>query len=267
MTAASIVASLLLAGGTVPPPPVAVVRPRVIEVGAFYRGANVRVEGVAAPGTDVIVTITGSDRQERFNRKGRFGPIWLNTGKVRISGAPSLFLEYSAQPVGTLLGGDAVRRLGLDAASLADRIRIEPRSADARHEAALRADYLALRKDDGVYGFEGRGVAMGPPCDRGTHFSLDLHWPAAAPPAEYQVHVYEVRDHEVLRETCVPLPVVRTGFPAWLAGMAENSASEYGIAAVLIGVLAGFAIDFLTTHLVGRRRRERARAMVVSRSR
>jgi hypothetical protein len=48
---------------------------------------------------------------------------------------------------------------------------------------------------------------------------------------------------------------VRTGFPAWIAELAENRASLYGVAAVLIGALAGFGIDFITTRVFGRKRR------------
>jgi hypothetical protein len=261
MIAAPIYAVLLFAGGTPAPPLFARIIPSVVEVGAFYRGARVRVEGVAAPRTQVIVTIAGSDREERYNRKGRIGPIWLNTGKVWISGAPSLYLQFSTEPVTSLLGSEAIDCRRLDEASLARRIHIEPGSGDPRRDAALRADYLALKRKSGIYGSAGRGLAMGQSTDRGTPFVLDLHWPANAPPAEYEVHVYEIRDRAVLRETCLMLPVVRTGFPAWLAGMAANRSSEYGIAAVLIGALAGFAIDFLATRLFSKKRRARSREM------
>ena len=52
----------------------------------------------------------------------------------------------------------------------------------------------------------------------------------------------------------MPIEVVRTGFPAWLAGLAQNQSSLYGLIAVITGVLAGFGIDFLTTRLFGRKR-------------
>ena len=85
-------------------------------------------------------------------------------------------------------------------------------------------------------------------------FSLQFQWPKKAPPAEYEVTVYEVRDGAVIRGLAVPIEVVRTGFPAWLAAMAENRASLYGTVAVIIAAMAGFGIDFLTTRLFGRKR-------------
>jgi hypothetical protein len=244
---------LLLAGGTPRPPLTCTVSPRVIEAGAFYNGASVRIQGTAAYGSKVIVTIAGRDGAERFGRKAQIGPIWLNAGKVRISGAPSLFLRFSPAPVTSLLSQDAIVRQRLDEKSLMARIRIEPPSADYRDDVATRNSYLALRKGEGTYSFGNRGIVMG---DAGqcASYALDLRWPKLAPPMIYEVRVYEVVQGAVARETSADLSVVRTGFPAWLAGMAANRASLYGVVSVLIGALAGFGIDRLTTLLFRRKR-------------
>jgi Putative transmembrane protein (Alph_Pro_TM) len=254
MSAAPLVAALLFASRLVCPPLAFRVMPHVIEVGTFYDGAKVKVEGIAASGSQVIVTVTGPHREERFNRKAPFGPIWLNAGKVRISGAPSLFLRFSAEPVRSLLGRDALARRSLDEASLAKQIQIEPFSGDSGADTALRAEYLALKKRNKTYRFANAGVVMGQSGDDGVPYTLDFDWPKKAPPADYKVHVYEIREGTVVREGSAPISVVRAGFPAWLAGMAESRASVYGASAVLIGALAGFGIDFLTTHVFRKKR-------------
>jgi putative transmembrane protein Alph_Pro_TM len=252
MSLVPLLALCFLAGGT--PPQAPKITPQVIEVGAFYDGANVRVEGVAALRSKVIVTITGSDREERFSRKGRFGPIWANAGKVRISGAPSLFLRFSAEPVRDMLGGDSIARAGLDEASVIAHMHLEPSSGNPGVNAALRSSFLALKREEGVYSFADRGVTMGRSGNDSALYTLEFRWPKKAPPAEYEVRVFEVHDRAIIREGSISLSVVRTGFPAWLAGLAENRASLYGIAAVLIGALAGFGIDFLTTRIFGKKR-------------
>jgi hypothetical protein len=249
MSVVSLLALSLYAGGFVPPPLIRSVTPSVIEVGAFYGGVNVRVEGVAPPGSKVILTVTGSASAEAFNRKARYGPIWLTAGKVRISGAPSLFLQFSAEPVRNLLSEDWITRKGLDEAALMNHVHLEPEQKDPAIRTALQADYLALKKRDGAYNFDGPRIVMGRPSNDGTPYTLEFRWPKKAPPAEYQIHAFEVRDGEVAREASVAIPVVPTGFPAWLAALSENRASLYGISAVLISALAGFGIDFLTTHL------------------
>jgi hypothetical protein len=235
---------LLLAGDAVRQPQFRVT-PRVIEVGAFYDGADVRVEGVAAPRSRVIVTVSGSDREERFKRKARFGPIWISAGLVRISGAPSLFLRFGEEAAGDRC---------FDEAAVTARMSIEPSSGRPADDAVLRAGFLALKKSEGTYAFSRAGVVMDPPGDGGVPYHVKFQWPKKAPPGEYEVRVYEVCGGVLEAEAGARISVVRTGFPAWMADLAENRAAVYGASAVLIGALAGFAIDFLTTRIFGKKR-------------
>ena len=244
--------ALLLAGVAPLPPLTCTVTPQVIKIGAWYSGAAVKVAGSAAPGAKLIVTFTGSDHAEVFNRKVRFGPIWINSGKVRISGAPSLFLRFSTGSVAAMLGSGEIAEHHLDQASLTSRIHIEPAFPDS-DDAAIRKNYLALKASNAAYRFGDGGIVID---DRGdcTSYSLDVQWPKRAPPAEYHVNVFEVKEGSVLRQTSSGLSVVRTGFPAWLADLAANRAASYGIAAVLFGALAGFGIDRISTLLFGKKR-------------
>jgi hypothetical protein len=211
-------------------------------MGAFYRGAHVRVEGFAAPESQVIVTVAGAGREEQFNRKTRIGPAWLNAGKVRVAGAPSLFLRFTSAPMSSM----GVR--GFDATSLTAQMRVTPT------EMTIREDYLALKRSEGVYDLEDQGVTLGSPGENGVPYKVDFRWPEKAPPARYTVHVYEVQNGKVGQETTAPLSVVRVGFPAWLAGLAEHRAPVYAVAAILFGALGGFGIDFLTAAIFRKKR-------------
>jgi len=250
MIALPVLAALLYSGGVSRESLQSKVSPQTIPVGMFYNGADVTVEGAVAAGSNVVVTITGSESEAVFNKKARFGPVWVNSGKVRISGAPSLFLRFSSAPIAGLLGPELISQYRLDEAAPIRAMRIEPRSQDQRTEAALGRDYLALKKSDGTYILSDGGIDLA----GGSSFALRFRWPRQAPPGAYHVHVYEVTGGAVTRSAEIPVSVVRTGFPAWLAFLAENHASRYGIAAVVIGVLAGFGIDFLTTLLFGKKR-------------
>jgi hypothetical protein len=246
-------ASLCFPGEPVPPEAVAFeVQPRIVEMGAFFRGVTVRVRGVVGHGSRALVTVVGPDKVERFNRKGKFGPIWLNSGSVRISGVPSLFLLFSPEPVGTLLARDAIECHHLDARSLMTLTKVEPPLTDADED--VLTSFLALKSRDGSYRFTSGSVLMGEPESTGTRFSLEFTWPRTAPPATYRVHVYEVHEGVVLQQSSMPLNVVRVGFPSWLARLAEQRASLYGVMAVLISALAGFGIDFIMTRLFGAKR-------------
>jgi hypothetical protein len=228
------------------------VSPSIVEIGAFYSGTTVRVAGIAANGAKVIITVSGPELEERFNTKGRSGPIWLNSGKVRVHGVPSMLLRFSCAPVEQLLPKEAARCRRLNQSSLAGQMRIDPPAVDSPDN--LKSHFLALKSEAGLYQFRDDGVALDKPGKDGTPYSLEFRWPRRAPPATYEIAVYEVRDGTVVEEASMPLRVVRTGFPEWLARISGQHAALYGAAAVIIGALAGFGIDLLTMLLFGKKR-------------
>jgi hypothetical protein len=229
------------------------VTPRVIEVGSFYNGAPMRIEGRAGAGSKVVIAIAGPEAEERFKTKNRFGPVWLTAGKVGVSGVPSLFLRFSPEPVRNLLPRDTMESHNLDEASIMRRMRIDSRAGSGYDAASLRAEFVSLKKAEKIYDFGNSGVVVSGSGD-GVSYRLDFRWPRSAPPARYEVRAYEVRGGAVIGEAESAIQVVRTGFPSWLSGMAENRPALYGITAILIAALAGFGIDFVTTHLFGGKR-------------
>ncbi len=227
--------------------------PERIEMGSFYNGARLRVEGLIGRGSKAIVVLRGADKEEYFNRKGRFGFIWLNAGSVRISGAPSLFLCFSPEPVRALLDAEVIGQRLLDEASIQAQLRIDPEQNP--HQAAeVRSDFLALKTEEGLYSVYSCGLKMDTPLAEGATFSAEFQWPKRAPPASYAVEVLECRDGKVIAESSIPLEVVKVGFPESIAVLANQHAALYGMLAVLAAASGGFAIDFLAAKLFGRRR-------------
>ena len=227
--------------------------PPVIEMGFLYSGVQLRIEGAVRAGSKAVVVVRGGDREEVFNRKGKVGPIWVNVGKVRVSGVPSLFLRFTSEPLRSFLGRAAIDKHQLDESAIKNQMRLEP---DADKDTIV-AGWLTLKTKEGTYALIRDGVKMGAEGPAAVPYAVEFHWPKKAPPARYQVWVYECRNGEVTGVTSVPLPVVKVGFPNWLAGMAGSSAALYGIAAVLAAAMAGFGIDFLAALVFGKKRAAR----------
>jgi uncharacterized protein (TIGR02186 family) len=226
--------------------------PEVIRMGAFYSGEWMRISGTVAPGSKAIVVIRGPNTEEVFNRKARAGPIWINSGKVHISGVPSLFLCYSSEPVGKLLSPSEIDKRQLDVSAIERQMTVLPQEMD---HPVIRTNFVTLKTEENVYRIISNGLKMGAPGEAGVPYSLDFHWPRKAPPAHYEVRVYECRDGRIVGRTGAPLEVVEVGFPAAMASLAAEHASLYGVIAVLVAVLIGFGIDFLAAGLRRRLRR------------
>jgi len=227
------------------------VTPPVIQIDAAYSGQDVRIQGVASPGSKVVVVARGPETEEVFDRKGRAGPIWITRNKVHISGVPTLFMRYSSEPAENFLSADEITRYQLDPAAIENQMRIAP---DDPEDQKLRRDFVSVKKRENIYRIIDGGLQMGTPGPAGTPFTARFHWPRRAPSAVYDIQVHECRGGAVASTTTVPLRVMQVGFPAFMADMAQNRAPLYGIMAIVATMLGGFGIDFLASLLRKRKR-------------
>lgn len=222
------------------------VEPRRIEIGAGYSGVPMRISGIAPEGTRVVVVARGPDTEEVFDRKGRKGPIWITTGRVHVAGVPSLFMRYAPEPVDRFLPRSEIERYQLDPAAIKNQLHMKPEDPE---EDRLREDYIRLKLDQRVYRVIDGGLETGQAGGSGRPYSVELHWPRKAPPANYEIRVLECRDGSVVNTVTSPVEVIKVGFPAALSSLLYSKAPLYGAIAVVIAVIAGFGIDFLAAGL------------------
>jgi hypothetical protein len=192
--------SLLLASET----PSLNLMPSRIEMDSFYSGGTVTIKGRIAAGSEAVVVVRGEDKEEVFNKKARFGPIWASAGKVRISGVPSLFLCFSAKPVSKLLNRETITERLLDTTAIVARMRVEP-AQEGGTDDPIRSNYLALKEEDGIYKVDPNGVQLGETENGRTHYTVEFNWPKKAPPASYEVRILECRGGEVVSQASAPL--------------------------------------------------------------
>jgi uncharacterized protein (TIGR02186 family) len=226
--------------------------PETIEMGAFYNGAPIRMEGTVPSGSQVMVIIRGVSKDELFNKKGRVGPIWINTDKVHVTGTPSLFLRFSSADVHSFLDRQTIDAYELDELSVKHRMHIRTKHGepDPQYRELIENSYLTLKKKNGSY----RRVADRVQITESTgkaHFSLKFNWPKEAPPGSYQVEVYACRGGAIVARTGAALRLVEVGFPAFMASLAHQHPYWYGVLAVLMAVIAGFGIDAIASRLRG----------------
>ncbi len=230
--------------------------PQTIEMGAFYNGARLKMEGTVPSGSKVMVVIRGASKDEVFNKKSHVGPIWVNVDKVHVTGPPSLFLRFSSEDVHTFLDRQTIDAYVLDELSIRNRLHIRTERG-VRDPDALRqlADYyVELKKKDGSYRRLSDRVQVNPGADGLEHYSLEFGWPKLALPGTYQVEVYACRDGQIVGQSGSQLRLVEVGFPALLLITAQKHPLGYGILAVLAAVIAGLGIDLLVMLVSGKKK-------------
>jgi hypothetical protein len=258
-----------------PPAPSVGLSPDAIRMGAFYRGATVRVEGEAPPGTAVLVVIRGPEEAQFFNRKERVGPVWLSVDRIHVTRVPSLFVRLGGGDVRSLVDEATVEALQLDESAIQRRMSVRrhckcrsgpgtPAGAvpappcptgvepDERQLELIRSSYLALKRQEGIYQVLPDAVRTTTSANGATPYTAELEWPRRARPGAYQVEVYACRDHAVVGRASAVLPVVQTGLPARIGELARSHSTAYGVVAILAAVITGLTMDSLV-----RRRRPR----------
>jgi hypothetical protein len=217
----------------------------------FFDGAQVRLEGLARAGEQLVVVIRGEDHEEVFNRRRRFGPVWLSSGKVSLSGVPSVWLLFASAPVRKILSPAMVEKHRLDRAALMAPTGIE--GADGE-EDLFRAQYFELKQARGLYASRPDAVRLRPSGDGAeTAYSLDFLWPKTAPPAHYRALVYFCRDGGIAGMAEAPLEMVKVGAAKEIAELSTSRANLYGLLCILAAALAGFGMDRIVVLLGGKR--------------
>lgn len=220
--------------------------PSVVPMGTFYSGARVHVEGTVPLDSQVIIAIRGPEVTEVFNQVGRAGPIWVNTGKVSISGIPSLLLVFSSKRVCDCLCREEIDRGQFDAVALKNQIKIKP---PTKNTELIAGEFLKLKYRQGSYQLDNGGIRLVDAVETREGYTLDFDWPRNATPGIYRVRVCACQGGNISDSMEIPLEVVEVGFPATIAGLAKDHPATYGMIAVVVAVLAGFGIDFLTTRI------------------
>jgi hypothetical protein len=238
-------ASLLLAplalaflGGAAP---CATVDPDPILIDATFCGRTIWVRGVSERGDDLFVTITGARVAERFNRKGRIGPIWANTARLSVADVPKLCLIATGTRRSSELGRGIVDEHFLDLDAVARRATVEPAASDVE---LIRHEYVRLKQSQGLFGmFEGavRVNTDGP----AATYEAAFPWPDTAPPGEYAVHVLHVRGGVVVRDEPTSVRVEMTGLPRLIADLAFGHSELYGALSVFVALTVGFAMGLV----------------------
>jgi hypothetical protein len=256
-------------------PPVASVRlsPDAIRMGAFYRGATLRVEGEAPPGTTVLVVIRGPEEAQFFNRKERVGPIWLSVDKIHVTRVPSLFVRLGGGDVRSLLDAASVEAHQLDETAIERRMIVRSHCTcrsgatpagsspapcptgvepDERHLELIRASYRGLKRQEGIYRVFPDAVQATASTEGATLYTAELQWPRRGRPGTYKVEVFACRNRSVVAQASAVLPVVQAGIPARIGDLAGSHPTAYGAFAVLAAVVTGLTMDSMV-----RRRRPR----------
>jgi len=225
-------------------PITAVLSPDHISVNSLYHGGKLEISGETAADSEVIIKITSAEKKVHLRKKGKAGGVlWMNVGELEFSPVSDVFLVYSTGDIDKILSKDQQDKYVLGYGALKRNISVEPVENEADKEKWVD-EFIKLKQKNKIYGeFTGQIKTMAEGAKK--TYTLAIDWPYQAPPQDYNISVYEVKDDAVQGQAEAVLKIEKVGALKFISDMAFHKEVIYGIASILIAIAAGFIVSVI----------------------
>jgi len=215
---------------------------RHIEVRHSFTGAELLLFGAILypggrapePGTDVAVVVKGPLERIVVREKQQVAGVWMNVERVRFRSAPSFYAVASSRPLSELVDERtaAIYELGLQ------NLQLSPGGgADAETLRRFERGLIDLRQRQQLYAEIPRGVEI----SEGVLYRARINIPARVPVGTYTAETFLIRDGRVIAGAAREIEIEKLGFERFVADAAEDWSLSYGIVAVAVSLLLGWA--------------------------
>jgi hypothetical protein len=174
-------------------------------------------------------------------RKGRRGGLWMNVGEITVKGAPSLYLVMSTAKE-LLTAAPPTAAWGYQA--LKQHITFTGDIEPAEREKFMD-QFLQLKESEHIYASWPGTLMLKAASGGESKVTASFPLPTNTRPGTYKVCLSVIQDGKVVSHPCTDLTVALVGFPAFLASLAFQHGAAYGVLAVVIAIVTGFAMGFL----------------------
>jgi uncharacterized protein (TIGR02186 family) len=212
-----------------------------VAITATFDGSDILVFGAVKrdapppPGAsplEVVVAVSGPLLPLTVRHAERRMGIWMNTGALRVSAAPSFYAVATTGPLDAILSDTEDLRYSV---SLPRAIRA------IGNEVGNREDYIAalmrIRADQGAYRILEGAVDFA----EQTLFRARIGLPANLTEGDYPTRIFLTRDGEIVDVLETSILVRKVGIERWLFALSRENAPLYGLLALAIAILAGWA--------------------------
>ena len=215
---------------------------RNVQIRYSFTGAQLLLFGaIIYPGgraptrpADVVVVLRGPVQPILVREKQRILHIWMNADSDRFRSAPSFYSVASSRPVSELVDERtaAIYEMGLHNLQLSPGGGALPEK-ERRFEAGL----LDLRRRHGLYAENPRGVEI----SGGVLYRATIAIPSQVPVGTYTAETFLVDRGKVIAAATRDIQIDKSGFERFVALAARRHEGLYGLAAVLMSLVMGWA--------------------------
>jgi uncharacterized protein (TIGR02186 family) len=209
---------------------------RRIDIIYSFTGAELLLFGaILYPGgriperpADIAVVIKGPVQPLIVREKQKIAGIWI------FRSVPSFYALAASRPIEQLVDDRtaAIYELGID------NIQLSPASADEPEEQRrFEAGLVDLNRRSGLYSESSSGVEI----SEAVLYRARIRIPARVPVGRYTAETFLIQDGRVLAGASREIDIDKSGFERVVADAADRWSFSYGLAAVAVSLLLGWA--------------------------
>jgi uncharacterized protein (TIGR02186 family) len=219
---------------------------REVEIVYSFTGAELLLFGaILYPGgripekpADIAIVLKGPVDSIVVREKQKVAGIWVNADSTRFRSAPAFYAVASSKPLSQLVDERtaAIYELGIN------NLQLSPANAGMPGEVQrFEAGLVDLRQRSGLYFEESRAVEI----SEDVLYRARIRIPARVPVGKYTAETFLIQDGRVVAGAVREIDIRKSGFERFVAAAAQNWSFTYGIVAVALSLLFGWAAGAL----------------------
>ncbi|MFH1155175.1 MAG: TIGR02186 family protein [Pseudomonadota bacterium] len=215
------------------------VSPRILDIDAFFSGGRLTLTGDIGADEDIIIELYGKNTRTTFDLKDRIGPFWMTNGSVHFENIPEMYLLLLPD------GQDWDKKaetLGLGMKQLEERV-ITSGTDDVPQN--IFTMFTQMKDTEGLYKKFPQAVRYLGEQDGRKKFEAFCPLPALIATGTYNVKATVTSQGRLVRQITQQFSVREIGFVKMVNDMASNQRVVYGVAAVVIALMAGLIMGVL----------------------
>ncbi len=214
-----------------------------VEIAYSFTGAQLLLFGairypgaeIPAEDTDIVVVLRGPSTSITVREKQKLGGlIWANANSARFRSAPGFYAVASSRPLKQILNERtaAIYELGVG------NLHLSPAdAASAEQQQRFEKGLIDLRRRLDLYEEGNAKVSI----SDGVLYSARLSIPARVPIGLFTAETFLIHKGKVLAAATREIDVQKSGFERFVADSAVKSPFLYGLAAIGLSLLFGWA--------------------------
>lgn len=184
---------------------------------------------------DIAVVVRGPVEPIIVREKQKVaGLIWMNVESARFRSAPSFYAVASSRPLSELVDERtaAIYELGVQ------NLQLSPGTgADPEEQRRFEAGLIDLKRRSQLYFEDPEGVQI----SEGVLYRAHIAIPARVPVGTYTAETFLIQDGRVIAGAPREIRIEKLGFERFIATAAERWSFAYGLAAVGVSLMLGWA--------------------------